>query len=103
MLLRAVYAVQPICIMDTLRLFISVLTIRVYLIIQVSLQVHAKAHFGSITKWFYTWLCSPQACNSNNNNNAGNLRKIDSNKINNHTVQYKILQHNKTQTYLITG
>ena len=38
------------CIMDTLRLFISVLTIRVYLIIQVSLQVHAKAHFGSITK-----------------------------------------------------
>ena len=39
-----------LCIMDTLRLFISVLTIRVYLIIQVSLQVHAKAHFGSITK-----------------------------------------------------
>ena len=24
--------------------------------------------------------------------------KIDTNKINNHTVQYKILQHNKTQT-----
>ena len=23
-----------------------------YLIFQVSLQVHAKAHFGSITKWF---------------------------------------------------
>ena len=39
-----------LCIMDTLRLFISVLTIRVYLIIQVSLQVHAKAHFGSMTK-----------------------------------------------------
>ena len=58
-----------LCIMDTLRLFIRVLTIRVYLIIQVSLQVHAKAHFGSITKWFYTWLCSPQACNNNNNNN----------------------------------
>ena len=39
-----------LCIMDTLRLFISVLTIRVYLIIQVSLQVHAKEHFGSMTK-----------------------------------------------------
>ena len=39
-----------LCIMDTLRLFICVLTIRVYLIIQVSLQVHAKAHFGSMTK-----------------------------------------------------
>ena len=39
-----------LCIMDTLRLFISVLIIRVYLIIQVSLQVHAKAHFGSMTK-----------------------------------------------------
>ena len=39
-----------LCIMDTLRLFISVLIIRVYLIIQVSLQVHAKEHFGSITK-----------------------------------------------------
>ena len=24
-------------------------------------------------------------------------------KINNHMVLYKILQHNKTQTYLITG
>ena len=34
----------------TLRLFISVLIIRVYLIIQVSLQVHAKAHFGTMTK-----------------------------------------------------
>ena len=45
-----------LCIMDTLRLFISVLTIRVYLIIQVSLQVHAKAHLGSITKWFYILL-----------------------------------------------
>ena len=30
------------CIVDTLGLFISVLIIRVYLIIQVSLQVHAK-------------------------------------------------------------
>ena len=39
-----------LCIMDTLRLFKSVLTIRVYLKIQVSLQVHAKAHFGSTTK-----------------------------------------------------
>ena len=39
-----------LCIMDTLRLFISVLIIRVYLIIQVSLQVHAKEHFGNITK-----------------------------------------------------
>ena len=38
------------CIMDTLGLLISVLIIRVYLIIQVSLQVHAKAHFGTITK-----------------------------------------------------
>ena len=59
--------------MDTLRLFISVLTIRVYLIIQVSLQLHAKAHFGSIIRWFYTWLCSPQACNNNNNNVLKNL------------------------------
>ena len=24
-------------------------------------------------------------------------------KFNNHTVQYKILQHNRTQTYLTTG
>ena len=39
-----------LCVTDTLRLFICVLTIRVYLIIQVSLQVHAKAHFGSMTK-----------------------------------------------------
>ena len=39
-----------LCIMDTLKLLISVLTIRVYLIIQVSLQVHAKAHFGSMNK-----------------------------------------------------
>ena len=29
-----------------------------------------------------------------------NPQKFDTNKINN---QYKILQHNKTQTYLITG
>ena len=28
----------------------SVLIIRVYRIIQVSLQVHAKAHFGTMTK-----------------------------------------------------
>ena len=47
MLLRAVHAVQP----DTLELFISVLIIRMYLIIQVSLQVHAKAHFGTMTKF----------------------------------------------------
>ena len=39
-----------LCIMDTLRLFINVLTIRVYLIIKVSLQVHANEHFGSMTK-----------------------------------------------------
>ena len=38
------------CVMDTLRLFISVLTIGVYLTIQVSLQVHAKVHFGSMNK-----------------------------------------------------
>ena len=36
--------------MDTLGLFISLLIIKVYLIIQVSLQVHAKAHFGATTK-----------------------------------------------------
>ena len=39
-----------LCIMDVLELFISVLIIRVYLIIQVSLQVHAKVNFGSMTK-----------------------------------------------------
>ena len=39
-----------LCIMDTLGLFITVLIIRVYLIIQVSLQVHAKALFGTMTK-----------------------------------------------------
>ena len=38
-----------LCIIDTLGLCISVLSIRVYLIIQVSLQVHAKAHFGTMT------------------------------------------------------
>ena len=49
MLLRAVYAVQPMYYghIETIH---SVRTIRAYLIIQVSLQVHAKAHFGSITK-----------------------------------------------------
>ena len=31
------------------------------------------------------------------------IAKIDTNKINNPMVQYKILQHNKVQTYLITG
>ena len=31
-------------------------------------------------------------------------KTFDTNKINNHTVQCKILEHNKkTQTYLITG
>ena len=40
-----------LCIIDTLGLCISVLIIRVYLIIQVSLQVHAKAHFGTMTKY----------------------------------------------------
>ena len=28
---------------------------------------------------------------------------FDSHKINNHTVQYKLPQHNKTQANLITG
>ena len=37
--------------MDTLELFISLLIIRVYLIIQVSLQVHAKAYVGTMTVW----------------------------------------------------
>ena len=32
-----------------------------------------------------------------------NPRKFDTNKPNNHMVQYKVLQHNKTQTHLITG
>ena len=36
--------------MDTLGLYISVLIIKVYLIIQVSLQAHAKAHIGAMTK-----------------------------------------------------
>ena len=39
-----------LCIIDTMEIIISVLIIRVYLIIQVSLQVHAKAHFGTMTK-----------------------------------------------------
>ena len=40
-----------LCIMDTLRQFISVLTIRVYPEYPGQfLEVHAKAHFGSITK-----------------------------------------------------
>ena len=33
-----------------MEIIISVLIIRMYLIIQVSLQVHAKAHFGTMTK-----------------------------------------------------
>ena len=37
-------------IMDTLRPFICVLIIRVSMIIQVSLQIHAKAHFRTMTK-----------------------------------------------------
>ena len=48
--LRAVYMQYNLCIMDTLKLFISVLIIRVYLIIKVNLQVYAKAHFGTMTK-----------------------------------------------------
>ena len=37
--------------MDTLGIFISLLIIKVYLIFQVSLQVHAKAHaVGAMTK-----------------------------------------------------
>ena len=32
-----------------------------------------------------------------------NLKNLRPNKINKHTVQYKVLQHNETQTYLITG
>ena len=43
------YMQYNLCIMDTLELFISVLIIRLYLIIQVSLQVNAKAHFGTMT------------------------------------------------------
>ena len=39
-----------LCIMDTLELFISVLIIRVYLIIQISLQVNSKINFVSMTK-----------------------------------------------------
>ena len=39
-----------LCIMDTLELFINVLIIRVCLIIQVSLQVYAKAHCGTMIK-----------------------------------------------------
>ena len=41
-----------LCIMNTLQLgpFISVLIIGVSMIIQVSLQIHAKAHFGTMTK-----------------------------------------------------
>ena len=37
-------------IIDTMELFISVLIISVYLIIHVNLQVHANAHFGTMTK-----------------------------------------------------
>ena len=37
-------------IMDIMGLFISILIISMYLVIQVSLQVHAKAHFGTTTK-----------------------------------------------------
>ena len=47
---RKLYVQYNLCIIDTLGLFISVQIIRVYLIIQVSLQVHAKAHFGTMTK-----------------------------------------------------
>ena len=39
-----------LCIINTMGLFISVLIIRVYLIIQIILQLHAKAHFGTMTK-----------------------------------------------------
>ena len=39
-----------LCIMDTLELFISVLIIMVCLIIQVTLQVHTKVHFRTMTK-----------------------------------------------------
>ena len=46
MLLRAVHALQPVYY----GLFINVLIIRVYLIIQISLQVRAKAHFWMMTK-----------------------------------------------------
>ena len=35
---------------ETIHNYISVLIIRVYLIIQVSLEVHSKVHFGSMTK-----------------------------------------------------
>ena len=40
-----------LCIMDILGPFICVLIIRVSMIIQVSLQIHAKAHFGTMTKY----------------------------------------------------
>ena len=32
-----------------------------------------------------------------------NPRKLDPHEVSNHTIYYKLLQHNKTQTYLITG
>ena len=51
MFLRAVHAVQPMYYghIGTIRKCTE-LIIRMYLIIQVSLQVHAKAHFGTMTK-----------------------------------------------------
>ena len=39
-----------LCVIYTLGLFICVLIIRESMIIQISLQIHAKAHFGIITK-----------------------------------------------------
>ena len=43
------YMQYNLCIMDTFGPFICKLIIRVSMIIQVSLQIHAKAHFGTMT------------------------------------------------------
>ena len=47
---RGIACSDNLCIIDTLGPFICVLIIRVSMIIQVSLQVHAKAHFETMTK-----------------------------------------------------
>ena len=48
-LLRAVHA-EPVYFGYIGTIHIHVLIIRVSMIIQVSLQIHAKAHFGTMTK-----------------------------------------------------
>ena len=40
-----------LCIMDTWGPFICVLIIRVFMIIKISLQIHPKAHLGTMTKY----------------------------------------------------